>query len=163
MSEILLPCPFCGSKAKTNLDNIRLTSCTSPTCPLASVNFTFNRWNSRTEIDNLRTENKRLHDLIHTPHTDDFMEAVPLEAAFQIDHWGTGHDDGKTPLDWFWLIGYLSQKIVVSLNNGDEEKAKHHCISTAATLLNWYRKITGDDNSFRPGIAEPTEIKFQGK
>src|SRR5205809_2292724 len=104
-----------------------------------------------------------IRNLIHTPHTDDFMQAVPLEAAFQIDHWGTSHDDGKTSLDFFWLIGFLAQKVVVSLDKTDSEKAKHHCISVAAVMLNWYRRIAGDENCFRPGISEPTEIKFLDK
>jgi len=101
-------------------------------------------------------EINRLNELINTPHTDDFISALPLEAAHQIERWGTEHDTGKTALDWFWLIGYLSQKSVFAEINGDIEKAKHHTISTAAVMLNWFRRLSGDDKTFQPGINQHT-------
>lgn len=104
------------------------------------------------ERDDLKDENERLLSTINTPHTDDFLTAVPLEAAHQISRWGTAHDVGKTPLDWFWLVGYLAQKAATACLSNDVEKAKHHTISTAAVLLNWFRRLTGDDTSFQPGI-----------
>lgn len=107
------------------------------------------------ENKELRAEVERVNYLINTPHTAEFLEAVPLEAAHQIERWGTDHDDGKTPFDWFWLIGYLSQKAAQAAVNGDLEKAKHHTISTAGCLLNWHRRLCGDDVSFQPGIATP--------
>lgn len=109
-------------------------------------------------------EAKRLHDLIHTPHTVDFLEAVQLEAAFQIDKWGTEHDAGKEPQDFYWLLAYLSGKGlraaidlekelkrsgVIDLTHQD--KALHHTISSAAVLLNWHRRISGDETAFQPG------------
>lgn len=100
----------------------------------------------------LIAELERLEKLIDTPHTDDWLHAVPLEAAHQVKRWGVEHDAGKTPLDWFWLIGYLAQKAATSALVGDVEKAKHHTISTAAVLLNWFRRLTGDDETFQPGI-----------
>jgi hypothetical protein len=104
------------------------------------------------ERDELVAEVERLTALIDTPHTDDWLSAVPLEAAHQVKRWGVEHDVGKTPLDWFWLIGYLAQKAATSVLAGDVEKAKHHTVSTGAVLLNWFRRLTGDDHTFQPGI-----------
>lgn len=101
---------------------------------------------------------KELETLINTPHTEDWLEAVPLEAAHQISRWGTSHDQGKEPQDWFWLLGWLSGKAVHAATIGDTEKAKHHTISSAAVLLNWHRHLSGEETTFRPGIAEPTEV-----
>lgn len=119
-------------------------------------------WDGNSQIAEFETEIARLNGLINTPHTADFLEAVPLEAAHQIERWGTSHDEGKTPLDWFWLIGFLSQKVVVSLDKNDLEKAKHHTISTAAVMLNWYRSISNEEKSFQPGITSP-EIKAESE
>lgn len=94
-------------------------------------------------------------DLINTPETADFMAGVPLEALHQRERWGIDHDEGKSPYDWFWLIGYLSQKAADAAVRGDIEKAKHHTISTAAALANWHTALTGTDNRMRPGIASP--------
>ncbi len=104
------------------------------------------------EVAQLRAEVARLNALINTPTTDDWLKGVQLEAAHQIERWGADHDAGKSPLDWFWLIGYLSQKAATSAMAGDEHKAKHHTISTAAALLNWHRAIVGENNQMRPGI-----------
>jgi hypothetical protein len=97
----------------------------------------------------------RLTSLIDTPHTSDFLKAVPLEAAHQIKRWGVEHDEGKQPEDWFWLVGYLAGKALHAAKTGDIEKAKHHTISTAACMLNWHRRLTGDDATFQPGINSP--------
>ncbi len=93
-----------------------------------------------------------LEALINSPETQDWMNGVPLEASHQIERWGAQHDAGKTPLDWFWLIGYLTQKAVHAAQAGDADKAKHHTISTAAALLNWHRQLTGENTQMRPGI-----------
>jgi hypothetical protein len=109
------------------------------------------------EADNLALK-ARVLDLegrINTPHTDDWFEAVRLEAAHQIERFGAKHDAGKQPQDWFWLIGYLAGKALASAIVGDDEKAKHHTISSGAALLNWFRQLTGDSNAMRPGIADP--------
>lgn len=97
-------------------------------------------------IDHLRDH------IINTPETADFMAGVPLEAAHQRERWGTSHDAGKAPEDWFWLIGYLAGKALRAQNAGDVEKALHHTISTAAALANWHAAIAGVDTSMRPGI-----------
>ncbi len=94
----------------------------------------------RNEIEALKKEIGRLKCLIDTPETEDWMKAVPFEAAHQQGRWGE-YDQQKNPLDWFWLIGYLAQKAAFAHISGDVKKAKHHTISTAATLLNWHRKI----------------------
>ncbi len=91
-------------------------------------------------------------EIINTPETADFMAGVPLEAAHQRERWGVSHDGGKTPFDWFWLIGYLAQKAASAQVAGDAEKALHHTISTAAALANWHAQITGRTD-MRPGIG----------
>lgn len=90
--------------------------------------------------------------IINTPETADFMAAVPIEAAHQRERWGVNHDAGKTPFDWFWLIGYLAQKAADAAVRDDLEKAKHHTISTAAALANWHASLSGQTN-MRPGIG----------
>ncbi len=92
--------------------------------------------------------------LINTPETADFMAGVPLEATHQRDRWGSQQDAGKSPFDWFWLIGYLAQKAADAAVRGDSKKAMHHTISTAAALANWHCALSGIDTSMRPGIAE---------
>lgn len=103
----------------------------------------------------LAAYNQALIDLIDTPHTADWIQAVPLEAAHQIKRWGVEQDAGKTPFDWFWLLGYLSQKAADAQVRGDVDKAKHHTISSAAVLLNWHRHLSGDNSTFQPGIDTP--------
>lgn len=108
----------------------------------------------------LAAKNARLLELegrINTPHTAEWLEAVQLEAAHQVERFGAKHDAGKQPQDWFWLIGYLAGKALASAIVGDDEKAKHHTISTGACLLNWFRQLTGDSNRMRPGIADPED------
>lgn len=105
----------------------------------------------RQERDTYKNEVDRLNKLIDTPHTDDWLDAVILEAAHQRKRWGTEHDAGKAPSDWFWLIGYLAGKALAAFIKGDTEKGKHHIISTSAVLLNWHRYIVGDINDMKPG------------
>ncbi|TBR76167.1 MAG: hypothetical protein EPN64_09160 [Burkholderiaceae bacterium] len=100
----------------------------------------------------LEREVERLHQLINTPQTQDWMRAVDLEAAHQQERWGSAHDAGKAPEDWFWLLGYLSGKALAALKAGDQEKTRHHIISSAAVLRNWHRHIAGELTSMRPGI-----------
>lgn len=104
------------------------------------------------DYDALAAECERLRGLINTPHTDEWFEAVRLEAAHQIERWGTSHDAGKTPADWFWLLGYLGQKAMTAQMAGDDDKARHHTISSGAMLLNWFRAMVGDSTAMRPGI-----------
>lgn len=97
-----------------------------------------------------------LEALINSPETDDWISGARLEAAHQVERYGAAHDAGKTPWDWFWLIGYLAQKAAAAQLAGDAFKAKHHTISTAAALLNWHRNLTGSNTAMRPGI-DPAE------
>jgi hypothetical protein len=94
------------------------------------------------EVNDLRAEIAELKARLDTPETDDWLEGVRLEAGHQIGRLGTSHDAGKSPFDWFWLIGYLSQKAADASVRGDVSKAKHHTISTGAALLNWHRALS---------------------
>lgn len=107
------------------------------------------------EIAGLRLEVHRLRALINTPRVDSFLDAVRVEAAHQVERWGSAHDQGKTPADWFWLLGWLAGKAVHAATHGDREKALHHTISSAACLLNWHARLSGEDTGMRPGIADP--------
>lgn len=88
-------------------------------------------------IHKLKTENTRLDGLINNPHTDNFLEAVRLEAAHQRERWAPSHDEQKHATDWFWLIGYVAGKAL-----GKPEKRLHHIITTAAVCLNWHAHET---------------------
>lgn len=94
------------------------------------------------EVERLKVQNAHMDRLLNTPEFLNFREGIRLEAAHQVKRWGPSHDRGKGPLDWFWLIGYLAQKIVHSDLAGDKEKALHHCVSTAAACANWHESIT---------------------
>jgi hypothetical protein len=96
-----------------------------------------------------------LEGLINNPVIDDWFNGVRVESAHQIERWGSMNDEGKSPLDWFWLIGYLAQKAAMASITGDADKAKHHTISTGAAMLNWFHAINRSENRMRPGIAEP--------
>lgn len=90
---------------------------------------------------------------INTPHTEDFLYAVMVEAAHQRQRWGTEHDAGKTDADWFWLVGYLAGKAIHP--GTDLEKKLHRIIAAAAALLNWHAHASGADTRMRPGIEPP--------
>ena len=114
------------------------------------------------EVERLRAElaerNARvleLEGLLNTPHIADFLRAVKLEALHQRDRWGSQHDAGKEPADWFWLLGYLGGKALTSAIKGDRDRALHHTISSAAVLLNWHASLSGDSTAMRPGIETP--------
>lgn len=100
------------------------------------------------EIDELRARVAELEALINTPQTINFLEAVKLEAAHQVERWGRAHDRNKMPADWFWLVGYLAGKALQHAILGNREKALHHTISAAAALANWHAAILeGSDGS----------------
>lgn len=108
------------------------------------------------ERDRLQVRVNELERLINTPETADWLQGARLEAAHQIDRWGSARDRGKSAWDWFWLIGYLAQKAAAAEIAGDVEKAMHHTISTGAALINWHKALCGADNRMRPGI-DPAE------
>jgi hypothetical protein len=97
-------------------------------------------------------EINRLNNLINTPRTADFFEAVRIEAAHQIERWGTEHDAGKRPEDWISLLVYLTGKAIKAHYDSDEEKLKHHVVTVAAVCLNWLRNINKENTAMRPGV-----------
>ena len=97
-------------------------------------------------LEEYQAEIQRLRAILNTPLYDDFLSAVAREAAHQIDRWGTADERNKEPHDWFWLLGYLAGKALKSALTGDIQKAKHHCISSAAVLLNWHLHLGGIDS-----------------
>jgi len=114
----------------------------------------FDRVPDKDLVQMLRAEIERLRSLLNTPEIEDWAKGALLEAAHQRERWGTSHDQGKTPFDWFWLIGYLAQKAAASAVAGDLEKAKHHTISTGAALANWHLALSGTDTRMAPGLEE---------
>ena len=92
------------------------------------------------------------------PETRDFLRGVTLEAEHQRARWGTAHDAGKEPEDWLFLIGWLAGKACAAARLGDQNKALHHTISSAAALANWHLALSGADARMRPGI-DPVERK----
>jgi len=105
------------------------------------------------ELKAAKEENARLREKLNTPEVNSFTDGVILEAQHQRERWGAAHDAGKGPLDWFWLIGYLAQKAADAHMSGNQDKALHHCISTAAALANWHAAISGTNQNMRPGIG----------
>jgi hypothetical protein len=108
------------------------------------------------KLSSLQKETDTLKAERDTPQVVEFAEAVQLEAWHQRDRWGADHDAGKTPFDWFWLVGYLAQKAASAQVAGDADKALHHTISTAAALANWHLAISGAHNRMVPGAPLPT-------
>lgn len=96
-------------------------------------------------------------ELLDTPELRSFSDAITLEALHQRDRWGSKHDAGKEPADWFWLLGHLAGKALKAAQSGDTEKALHHCVSSAAVLANWHAALLGTDTSMRPGIERPAD------
>lgn len=101
-----------------------------------------------------------LESQLNTPELINFSRAVVSEAQHQRHRWGSDHDAGKEPQDWFWLLGYLAGKALAAHSKGDAEKALHHTISSAAALANWHASILGQTN-MRPGI-DPVERGIEG-
>lgn len=116
-----------------------------------NVSSYMTEWEGR--VEKAESALKEIHDRINTPEIEDFDKAVPLEAVHQMQRWGAAHDAGKNPEDWFWLVGYLAGKALASFKVGDLEKAKHHCVSTAAAMRNWHAHIRSGESAMRPGIS----------
>lgn len=104
-----------------------------------------------------RAERDRLHALINNPQTTDFLESVKAEAAFQRQKWGQPHDRQKSAENWFWLVGYLAGKALRAAITGDQFKARHHTISSAAALANWFEAIGRDESG--AGIGQDVDIR----
>jgi hypothetical protein len=101
---------------------------------------------------------EELRALINKPEVDNFLRGVHIEAVHQVDKWGEAGDRAKRPADWFWLVGYLAGKALHAQNEGNQEKALHHCISTAAALYNWHCSISGADVRMSPGSSDVARI-----
>lgn len=129
--------------------------------PFPGVNGAVSFADYQAEVERRRKAEADLAALtaqINAPVVDDWFAGVRNEAVHQQQRWGAEHDAGKSPLDWFWLIGYLAQKAAFSAIAGDHDKAKHHTISTGAALLNWWRQIDGLKGGMRPGIEPPIGV-----
>lgn len=135
---------------KTREEAIDLQDCDEPDEPMALYSSPAQTSEARdAEKD---AEIARLNAIINSPQSDDFLRAVSTEAEHQRQRWGSDHDAGKTPADWFWLVGYLGGKALHSQAAGDTDKAEHHIITTAAACANWHRAMFGRTD-MRPGIA----------
>jgi DNA polymerase III epsilon subunit-like protein len=100
------------------------------------------RENGLSELAGMRLQRiKELETILNTPEFHDFIKAVPLEAAHQVQRWGTEHDAGKEPQDWFWLIGYVAGKALRAVLDMNWEKALHHCVTIAACACNWHAHL----------------------
>lgn len=102
----------------------------------------------------INSKDWKLLQSINSPETKDFDSGVLSEFAHQEKRWGTENDSGKTPEDWFWLVGYLAGKALHYSKSGDISKALHHCISTAAVMRNWHKHILGA-GTMQPGLSDP--------
>jgi len=111
-------------------------------------------------VEMLLEEIADLKKKLDTPELVDFSRGVISEAQHQRAAWGSDHDAGKSPEDWFWLLGYLGGKALAAYKRGDTDKALHHTISSAAALANWHAAILGQTN-MRPGI-DPAEHGLEG-
>jgi hypothetical protein len=94
------------------------------------------------------------------PIIDDFIGGTIEEADYQVSLWGTEDRESKSHIDYFWLVGYLAGKALASAIQGDTDKARHHTISTAAVLLHWHGKISGEITSvrFEPGSRDAKRL-----
>lgn len=108
---------------------------------------------SEGEVADMREDLQRLRNLISRPYHGAWLDEVLIEAAHQRERWGADGDAGKSPEDWFWLVGYLAGKALAAHRAGDTEKAHHHTVSTAAVLAHWAATISGHENVMRPGVG----------
>lgn len=69
------------------------------------------------QADEWRRRAQELDTLINSPLTADFLRAVKLEAAHQVERWGADDRAKKSEVDWLWLITYLAAKVIVGKNS----------------------------------------------
>ena len=149
---------------------------------LGREEITFRQQYNQMEARCVKAESEviRLSAILNTPELIDFPKAVTLEAQHQLLKWGVADRAGKTPQDWFWLIGYLAGRALEHQKEADRveeqagpnaqpgsiygaaiayhrEKAVHHTITVAAALSHWHASIVGKATAMRPGHAEPAE------
>lgn len=101
-----------------------------------------------------RMEHNLLKEMLSRPQVDEFLDGVVSEAAHQRQRWGDAHDRDKSAESWYWLVGYLSGKAVRSAIEGDRDKARHHTISSAAVLFQWWKAIHASAN----GVGGDTDL-----
>jgi hypothetical protein len=77
------------------------------------------------ERDAARARAEAAEAKLNAPELIDFREAVVAEAAHQRERWGTDHDAGKTPADWFWLVGYLAGKALAATKGEALPRYRH--------------------------------------
>jgi hypothetical protein len=132
------------------------------------------------QLEQACRERDELRAIVNNPITDQFISGTRNEIAHQVQRWGTVSDRGKEPQDWFWLVGYLAGKALHHHKNtqvqreeverqkaaGIEcsaleaalayniEKAKHHTISAAAALGNWWAHISIGGTVMAPGVSD---------
>ncbi|MDR6381779.1 hypothetical protein [Paraburkholderia caribensis] len=86
----------------------------------------------------------RLNAIINTPHSDDFLQGVSIEAEYQRQLHGVDAEDCRYDWpQWFWVVGYLVGKAFAACKARDAEKAKHHLVTSAALLANWHNVMSG--------------------
>lgn len=105
----------------------------------------------------IEVERDRLHALVNSPQTAEFLSAVAAEKAHQVERWGAAHDRSKSAEHWFWLVGYLAGKALRATILGDKAKALHHTISSAAALANWHEAISADTTG--AGVGNDTDLE----
>lgn len=145
-----------------------------------------NQWPMRSVAIEAAAELRRLHAIINTPELLSFRDGVVQEAVHQRERWGTAHDGGKTPEDWYWLVGHLAGRALVHHREVErltqqmgthpgpiaamifqdqiahhQEKHVHHCITAAAALANWHAAVLGKTN-MRPGV-DPAVVAAAGE
>ena len=112
------------------------------------------KWADRANENMIRAQTAE--ERLNMPETADFVQGVMIEAPHQVERWGEDHDRDKEPQDWFWTLGYLGGKVLAALKVGDAEKAKHHCISSAALMANWHAHIS-ESGPMIAGLSAPAE------
>lgn len=136
------------------------------------------------DLEPVAAELRRQHAMLNNPELVDFSAGVVREAAHQRERWGSIHDGGKSPEDWYWLIGNLAGRalghhkeaerlaafhsrdttVAAFLNEQiahHREKAVHHCITTAAAMANWHAAVLGKTN-LRPGVEPAVVVAAAG-
>lgn len=125
-------------------------------------------------ITSLLAEIERLDRRLNTPELLDFADGIVREAAHQRERWASDHDGGKTPTDWYWLVGHLAGRALWHASEVEKltrlsrplpeigqvvdrhrEKAVHHIITTGAAIANWHAAVLGLTN-MRPGLDPRT-------
>lgn len=94
----------------------------------------------------LEAEIARLKAIIHQPCSSEFLRGASIEAEYQRDLHGVDTTDARFDwIQWYWVCGYLLGKALAACKSGEDngEKAKHHLITTAGLLNNWYNVLTG--------------------